>query len=104
MWRRASSVTSSAAARLDRPPAWRLRSALPTPIEAETLPVPAEDGLRLDEDERATPSGPDPGEVGPQEPIEGPKRDSFSRALALENEELMAQRESLGLERSPATE
>ncbi len=45
------------------------------------------------EDERATPSGPDPGEVGPQEWIGGPKRDAPSRALALENEELMAQGE-----------
>ena len=45
------------------------------------------------EDESATPSGPDPGEVGPQESIGGPKRDAPSRALALENEELMAQGE-----------
>ncbi len=88
----------------DRRPAGPVRSALPTPIEAETLPVPAEDGIRLDEDESATPSGPDPGELGPQESIGGPKRDTPSRALALENEELMAQGEYLGLERSPAAE
>ena len=55
--------------------------------------MPAEDGLRLGEDGSATPSGPDPGEVGPQESIGGPKRDAPSRALALENEELMAQGE-----------
>ncbi len=77
----------------DRRPAWPVRSALPTPVEAETLPVPAQDGLRLDEDESVTPSGPDPGEVGPQESIEGPKRDAPSHALALEDEELMAQGE-----------
>ena len=88
----------------DRRPAGPVRSALPTPIEAETLPVPAEDGLRLNEDESATPSGPDLREVGPQESIGGPKRDAPSRALALENEELMAQGEYLGLERSPAAE
>jgi hypothetical protein len=74
----------------DRWPAWPVRSALPTPVEAKTLPVPAEDGLRLNEDESATPSGPDLREVGPQESIGGPKRDAPSRALALENEELMA--------------
>ncbi len=53
--------------------------------------MPAKDGLRLDEDESATPSGPDPGEVGPQESIGGPKRDAPFRALALENEERMPQ-------------
>ncbi len=35
----------------------------------------------------------DPGEVGPQESIGDPKRDAPSHALALENEELMAQGE-----------
>ncbi len=75
----------------DRRPARRLRSALPTPVEAEALAVPAEDGLRLDEDESLAPSGPDPGEVGPQESIGGLKRDAPSRALALEDEELLAQ-------------
>ena len=31
--------------------------------------------FRLEEDESTTPSGPDPGEVGPQESIGGPKPD-----------------------------
>ncbi len=60
--------------------------------------------FRLDQDESATPSGPDPGEVGPQESIGGPNRDAPSRTLALENEELMAKGEHLGLKRSPAAE
>ncbi len=60
--------------------------------------------FRLDEDESATPSGPDPGQVGPEESIGGPKRDAPSRALAPKNEELMAQGEHLGLERGPAAE
>ena len=36
--------------------------------------------FRLDEDESATPPGPDPGEVGPQESIGGPNRDAPSHA------------------------
>ncbi len=88
----------------DRRPARRIRSALPTPVEAETLPVPAEDGLRLDEDESATPSGPELGEPDPHESIGGPKQDAPSRALALEDEELMAQSEHLGLECGPPAE
>ena len=88
----------------DPRPAWSVRSALPTPVEAETLPVPAEDGLRLDEDESATPSGPELGEPDSHESIGGSKRDAPSRALALEDEELMAEGEHLGLECGPATE
>ncbi len=53
---------------------------------------------------RSGTSGPDPGEVGPQESIGGPKRDVPSRALALEDEELMARGEHLGLERGSAAE
>ena len=60
--------------------------------------------FRLDEDESATPPGPDPGEVGPQESIGDPNRDAPSRALALENEELMAEGEHLGLECGTAAE
>ena len=88
----------------DRRSARWLRSALPTPVEAEALPVPAEDGLRLDEDESATPSGPELGEPDPHESIGGPKQDAPSRALALNDEALMAQSEHLGLECGPAAE
>ncbi len=88
----------------DRRPARRYRSALPTPVEAETLPVPAEDGLRLDQDESLAPSGPELGEPDPQQSIGGPKLGSPPRALALEDEELMAQGEHLGLECGPAAE
>ena len=61
-------------------------------------------GLRLDEDESAPPSGPALREPDPHESIGGPKRDAPSRVLALEDEELMAQSEHLGLECGPAAE
>jgi hypothetical protein len=88
----------------DRRSARRLRSALPAPVETEALTVPAEDGLRLDEDESSTPSGPATREPRPQESIRAAKLDSPSRELALEDEELMAEREHLGLECGPAAE
>ena len=81
----------------DRRSARRLRSALPAPVETEALKVPAEDGLRLDQIENLASPGSELGEPGPQESIGAAK-------LALEDEELMAKREHLGLERSPAAE
>ena len=52
--------------------------------------MPAEDGLRLDEDESIPPPGPEPREAGPQEPIGGVELDPSARALAVEDEELVA--------------
>ena len=60
--------------------------------------------MAQDEDEASTPSGPDPGQPGPQEPIGVPKPSRLPGALALEDEELMAQGEHLGLECGPAAE
>jgi hypothetical protein len=87
---------------IDRRPPLRLRSALPPPVETEAFAMPADDGLRLDEDESALPSGPAVRERGPQKPIGGSKLDSSSRALALENEKLVAKGEHLGVECSSA--
>ncbi len=66
--------------------------------------MPAKDGLRLDEDQNATPSGPDPGQPDPQKPVEVPKPNRLPRALALEDVELMAEGEYFGLECSSAAE
>lgn len=66
--------------------------------------MPAEDGLRPNEDERATPFGPDLGEPDPQKPVGGPKRDARPGTLALEDQELMAESEHLGLECGTAAE
>ncbi len=67
-------------------------------------PQPAKDRLRLNEDEGATPTGPQPGEKGPQKSIGCPKGDAPSTVLALEDQELVAQGEHLGLKRRPAAE
>ena len=67
----------------DPRPAGSFRSTLPTPVEAETPPVPSEDGFRLDHDEGSTPPGPDPGQPDPQEPIGVAKPNRLAGVLAL---------------------
>jgi hypothetical protein len=52
--------------------------------------MPAENGLRLDENESSMPAGPATREPGPQESIGATKLDSPSRELALEDENLVA--------------
>ena len=75
----------------------RLRSALPAPVETEALTVPAEDGLRLDQDESLAPSGPDPGQPDPQNAVGIPKPNRLPGVLALQDEELMAKSGHLGM-------
>src|SRR5271157_2992790 len=74
------------------------RSALPAPVKAEALSMQADHGLRAHEEEPLTPSRPKPRKPGPQHPVGGLKVDAPSGALALEDEELVAKRENLGLE------
>ncbi len=66
--------------------------------------MPAENGLRLDQDESLAPSGPDSEEPDPQKPVGDPKRDAHPGTLALEDQELMAEGEHLGLECGTAAE
>jgi hypothetical protein len=74
------------------------RSAVPAPVQAEALSVPADHGLRADEEESLTPSRPKPRKPGPEHPVGGLKVDALSGALALEDEQLLAKRENLGLQ------
>ncbi len=67
-------------------------SALPSPEHPESLPVPADDGLGLDDHERPLPTAPPPPEDGPEGPIEvGQGRP----ALGLEDRELLPESEIL---------
>jgi len=76
----------------------RPRSAVPAPVQAEALSVPADHGLRAHEEESFTPSRPKLRKPGPEHPVGGLKRGRASGALALEDEPLVAKRENLGLE------
>jgi hypothetical protein len=74
------------------------RSALPAPVQAEALSMPTDHGLRAHEKESSAPSRPKPRQPGPEHPVGALKVDSPSGALALEDEQLVAKRQNLGLE------
>jgi len=67
------------------------RAALPAPVEAESLAVPAEDGLGLDDHERAAPVVPEAKEPNPEDPIRALEPDAASPELALEHGYLMTE-------------
>ncbi|HEY7159172.1 MAG TPA: hypothetical protein VH575_34830 [Gemmataceae bacterium] len=54
-----------------------LRPGLPTPPQAEALPVPADDGVRLDHDERRAPTSVQLRQVNPEQPIAAAQRRSW---------------------------
>ena len=63
----------------------------PAPIPAETGAVPADDGLRLDDDQRIFPTGPAVAQCDPEQAIQRP----YGRpgALAFEHGELLSEGE-----------
>ena len=73
-----------------RPPTARSRA--PSPVETETLAMPADDGFRFDEDEDVGPAGPDAVQGDPEEPVERVQR--RPRPFPLENGELLSQGEN----------
>jgi len=74
------------------------RSAVPAPVQAEALSVPADHGLPADKEESLTPSRPKARKPGPEHPVGGLKRDAPFGALALLDEQLVTKRENLSLE------
>ena len=42
----------------------------PTPVQPKTDPVPADDGLGLDDDQNIGPAGPEAADGGPEEPVQ----------------------------------
>jgi hypothetical protein len=64
--------------------------------------MPRDDGLRLDDDERGSPLGPDATEPYPEESIEGGQPRSLHRAL--QDAELVTERQDLKLQGCAATE
>jgi hypothetical protein len=72
-------------------------SDLPAPEQTRAFPVPADDGRGFDDQDAGLPVVPDGAQPGPEEPI---RRSQF-RSLdgALQNGELMAEREDLELKR-----
>ena len=66
--------------------------------------MPSDDGLRLNDHEPATPSGPNSREPGLEDAIRGSKGNSLSSAPAVEDEPLVTKRKHPGLKGSPAPE
>ena len=87
--------------RYGRPP-WLTVSDLPGPKQAKAFSVPADDGRSFDDKDAELPAVPDGTQPGPQQPIR--RRQFRSLDGALENAELMAEREDLKLQRRPAPE
>src|SRR5215469_9861322 len=75
---------------------------LPGPEQAKAFPVPAYDGRGFDDKEAGLPVVPDGAQPGPQPPIRRCQFGSFDGAL--QNAELMTEREDLQLERRAAPE
>jgi hypothetical protein len=83
-----------------RPAGPRARKEAPVPPEAGAMP--AHDGLRLYDQQRARPSGPQAPEGEPKKPI--PPGQLGSRVLAFENGDLMTQGNKLKSEIVPRGE
>jgi hypothetical protein len=63
----------------------------PRPVQLESGPMPANDGLRLDENQRTLPFRPTPSQDRPEQLVAG--RESRLRKFALENAELLSKRQ-----------
>lgn len=66
---------------------------LPSPVSSETLPAPANDGCRVDEDKRVSPAVPEPPERGPEEAISWAEAGTAARAR--QDSELVPKRQVL---------
>jgi hypothetical protein len=66
---------------------------LPNPVSPETLPVPANDGCRVNEDKRVSPAAPEPPERGPEEAISWAEAGTAARAR--QDSELVPKRQVL---------
>jgi hypothetical protein len=76
--------------------------ALPPDRAAEAFAMPAEDGLRLGDDQTRPPASPEAREPNPEDPISPMEPRALHRAL--EEGDLLAERQVLGGERRAALE
>ena len=76
----------------------RAVSALPGPEQAEPTPVPRDDGVRLHEDERRPPLGPDAREPHPEQPVGCGETEARS-ARAFQDLQLVSEGENLEVQR-----
>jgi len=77
-------------------------SALPPPVEPESVSVPPDNRIGLDEHQSLSPLAPEAIQGDPQEPVHGTKRDSSSLG-PLQNAQLVAEGQDLKLQRDPGS-
>ena len=76
-------------------------SRLPSPVESEALPVPANDRLRFDDQEHALPARPESGEPGPENAVASSKPRPLHRTP--EHGQLLSERQVLRDKRRSAS-
>ena len=84
----------------DRRPSGAARARFPSPVPAKSVPVPADDGLGLENDEGGQASGPQTIEPDPECPVEGREPGSHF-PLPPQDVHLMAQDQDLELKLGP---
>jgi hypothetical protein len=80
------------------PPTRPSRSALPSPVQSESSPLPLDDGLGLDNGQRLSPIGPNTREDDAQGSVSVRQAGPFS--IALQDTELVAKNEVLQQQRA----
>jgi hypothetical protein len=64
---------------------------LPSPVQSESLPMPRNHRLWLDDDEGGSPASPQTREPNPQEPVGSAQTNATASAGALQDQQLMAE-------------
>jgi hypothetical protein len=78
-------------------------AALPSPIQAESSSVPSDDGFGLEDEQCRPPVAPQLGEPNPEDTISPAEIKLTATGSTLHDQQLMAEGEDLGLERSPTS-
>jgi hypothetical protein len=84
-----------------RPTLWM--AALPSPIQAESSSVPSDDGFGLENEQCRPPVVPQLGDPNPEDTISPAEIKLTATGSTLQDQQLMAEGEDLGLERSPTS-
>jgi hypothetical protein len=77
---------------------------LPSPIEAKSLAMPGDDGLRFDKEQCRTPIVPQPREPNPQDTVSPIEAELVKTARTLQDQELMPESKNLCLQNGACSE
>jgi|SRR5216684_2980265 len=77
---------------------------LPSPIEAKTLAMPGDNGLRFDDEQCRSPVVPQPGEPDPQDSISPTDTELTTAVRTLQDQELMPESKNLYLQSGASSE